>query len=76
MQRSDWTWYLSPSGQSADASNAWAVSGNNNYVYYRMFGAMNKFASFGFDVAPSIYLKSSVLMKGGSGTSTDPYKLA
>lgn len=41
-----------------------------------MFGAMNKFASFGFDVAPSIYLKSSVLMKGGSGTSSDPYKLA
>ena len=76
MQRSDWTWYLSPSGQSADASNAWAVSGNNNYVYYRMFGAMNKFASYGYDVAPSIYLKSSVLMKGGSGTSSDPYKLA
>ena len=76
MQRSDWTWYLSPSGQSADASNAWAVSGNNNYVYYRMFGAMNKFASYDYDVAPSIYLKSSVLMKGGSGTSSDPYKLA
>ena len=76
MQRSDWTWYLSPSGQSADASNAWAVSGNNNYVYYRMFGAMNKFASYGSNVAPSIYLKSSVLMKGGSGTSSDPYKLA
>ena len=76
MQRSDWTWYLSPSGQSADASNAWAVSGNNNYVYYRMFGAMNKFASYGSNVAPSIYLKSSVLMKGGTGTSSDPYKLA
>ena len=76
MQRSDWTWYLSPSGQSADGSNAWAVSGNNNYVYYRMFGAMNKFASYGSNVAPSIYLKSSVLMKGGTGTSSDPYKLA
>ena len=75
MQRSDWTWYLSPSGQSADASNAWAVSGNNNYVYYRMFGAMNKFASYGSNVAPSIYLKSSVLMKGGTGTSSDPYIL-
>ena len=76
MQRSDWTWYLSPSGQSADASNAWAVSDNNNYVYSRMFGAMNKFASYDYDVAPSIYLKSSVLMKGGTGTSSDPYKLA
>ena len=76
MQRSDWTWYLSPGNESTDASNVWAVSGNNNYVYYRMFGAMSKFASYGHAVAPSIYLKSSVLMKGGTGTSSDPYKLA
>lgn len=41
-----------------------------------MFGAMSKFAYYGSNVAPSIYLKSSVLMKGGSGTSSDPYKLA
>ena len=35
----------------------------------------SKFAYYGSNVAPSIYLKSSVLMKGGSGTSSDPYIL-
>ena len=76
MQRSDWTWYLSPGVQSANAYYVWTVSGNGNVANYIMFGAMSKFAYYGSNVAPSIYLKSSVLMKGGSGTSSDPYKLA
>ena len=76
MQRSDWTWYLSPGVQSANANYVWTVSGNGNGANYIMFGAMSKFAYYGSNVAPSIYLKSSVLMKGGSGTSSDPYKLA
>mgnify|MGYP002708971973 FL=1 len=76
MQRSDWTWYLSPGVQSANANYVWTVSGNGNVANYIMFGAMSKFAYYGSNVAPSIYLKSSVLMKGGSGTSSDPYKLA
>ena len=76
MQRSDWTWYLSPGVQSANVNYVWTVSGNGNVANYIMFGAMSKFAYYGSNVAPSIYLKSSVLMKGGSGTSSDPYKLA
>ncbi len=76
MQRSAWTWYLSPGVQSANANYVWTVSGNGNVANYIMFGAMSKFAYYGSSVAPSIYLKSSVLMKGGSGTSSDPYKLA
>ena len=76
MQRSDWTWYLSPGVQSANENYVWTVSGNGNVANYIMFGAMSKFAYYGSNVAPSIYLKSSVLMKGGSGTSSDPYKLA
>ena len=76
MQRSAWTWYLSPGVQSAIANYVWTVSGNGNVANYIMFGAMSKFAYYGSNVAPSIYLKSSVLMKGGSGTSSDPYKLA
>ena len=76
MQRSSWTWYLSPGVQSANANYVWTVSGNGNVANYIMFGAMSKFAYYGSNVAPSIYLKSSVLMKGGSGTSSDPYKLA
>ena len=76
MQRSAWTWYLSPGVQSANANYVWTVSGNGNVANYIMFGAMSKFAYYGSNVAPSIYLKSSVLMKGGSGTSSDPYKLA
>ena len=76
MQRSDWTWYLSPGVQSANANYVWTVSGNGNVANYIMFGAMSKFAYYGSNVAPSIYLKSSVLMKGGTGTSSDPYKLA
>ena len=76
MQRSAWTWYLSPGVQSANANYVWTVSDNGNVANYIMFGAMSKFAYYGSNVAPSIYLKSSVLMKGGSGTSSDPYKLA
>ena len=76
MQRSAWTWYLSPGVQSANANYVWTVSGNGNVANYIMFGAMSKFAYYGSNVAPSIYLKSSVLMKGGTGTSSDPYKLA
>ena len=76
MQRSAWTWYLSPGVQSANANYVWTVSGNGNVANYIMFGAMSKFAYYGSNVAPSIYLKSSVLMKGGFGTSSDPYELS
>ena len=68
MQRSSYTWYLSPLAYGSDASYAWYVSGVG-YAGYNFAASSNA-------VVPSIYLKSSVLMKGGSGTSSDPYKLA
>ena len=67
MQRSSYTWYLSPVAHGSYADNAWGVIGDG--------GAHNGLAAYSYAVVPSIYLKSSVLMKGGLGTSTDPYKL-
>ena len=68
MQRSRYTWYLSPNAYGSFASYAWFVSGDG-YAIYDIAANSNA-------VAPSIYLKSNVLMKGGLGTSTDPYELS
>ena len=68
MQRSTWAWYLSPYAVAAGAFDVWDVNSNGS--------VSNGTAANSNAVAPSIYLKSSVLMKGGSGTSSDPYKLA
>ena len=68
MQRSTWAWYFSPFVDGSFARYAWCVSGDGVAYGNR---AANSIA-----VAPSIYLKSSVLMKGGFGTSSDPYELS
>ena len=67
MQRSTEAWYLSPNADGWSANNAWYVSGVGyaNYNY-----AANSKA-----VAPSIYLKSNILIKSGNGTSSNPYIL-
>ena len=67
MQRSTEAWYLSPNADGWSAYNAWYVSGVGyaNYNY-----AANSKA-----VAPSIYLKSNILIKSGNGTSSNPYIL-
>ena len=67
MQRNTWAWYLSPVGNLSYAFNAWSVSGGGG-------GGSNSAAS-SYAVAPSIYLKSNVLIESGKGTSTDPYTL-
>ena len=68
MQRSTWAWYFSPFVDGSFARYAWCVSGDGVAYGNR---AANSIA-----VAPSIYLKSSVLMKGGFGTSSEPYELS
>ena len=67
MQRSTWAWYFSPFVDGSFARYAWCVSGDGVAYGNR---AANSIA-----VAPSIYLKSNVLIESGKGTSTDPYTL-
>ncbi len=67
MQRSSYTWYLSPYAFGSSASGAWRVSGDG--------GASNDGVALSYAVAPSIYLKSNVLIESGNGTSSNPYIL-
>ena len=67
MQRSSYTWYLSPSAYGSYANNAWYVSGDGAADFNR--------AACSYAVAPSIYLKSNVLIESGNGTSSNPYML-
>ena len=67
MQRSSYTWYLSPAAYGSFASDAWVVSD--------VGVAYNDRAAYSFAVAPSIYLKSNVLIESGTGTSSNPYIL-
>ena len=67
MQRSSYTWYLSPYAFGSFANAAWRVSGDGY--------ASNDGAASSYAVAPSIYLKSNILIESGKGTSSDPYIL-
>ena len=67
MQRSTWAWYFSPFVDGSFARYAWCVSGDGVAYGNR---AANSIA-----VAPSIYLKSNVLIESGNGTSSNPYIL-
>ena len=59
----------------------WTIIPNSSYsrsvfyVFYR--GRLNtSFANFGCAARPVFYLKSNVALQGGTGTSSDPYRLA
>ena len=67
MHRNSYTWYLSPQAGSGNAPGVWLVS-DGGY-------ALADLASPPYDVAPSIYLKSNVLIESGNGTSDNPYIL-
>ena len=67
MQRSKWAYYFSPYAHGTFAGNAWSVSGAGY--------ANRTYAASSRAVAPSIYLKSNVIIESGKGTSTDPYIL-
>ena len=67
MQRSVWTWYLSPLASDSLAESVWYVVGDGR--------AGNRYAADSLAVAPSIYLKSDVSVVFGNGTSDNPYKL-
>ena len=67
MQRSRYTWYLSPNANGSIAYHAWFVSGGGN--------ASDNRVAHSRAVAPSIYLKSNILIESGKGTSSNPYIL-
>ena len=54
------------------------VLSSSNYVFYVNYdGRLNgKGARNGYSARPVFYLKSNVALQGGSGTSSDPYRLA
>lgn len=68
-----WEWFLDPStSNSIYDSNAYA-----SFIPYgdnaNLFGIGG--SCFGYWIRPTTYLKSDVLITGGTGTSSDPYKL-
>ena len=63
----DTTWFMSPRANPNDACHVWFVYGAGAAEY----GS----AADSGAVAPSIYLKSNVLIESGTGTNTDPYTL-
>ena len=67
MQRSSTAWYLSPLAIGSYAYYAWFVSDDGGAYYFN--------AARSYAVAPSIYLKSNILIESGTGTSSDPYIL-
>ena len=61
--------------------NEWTItpySSNSVYVFrvYRDGYLSSNFANSGISARPVFYLKSNVALQGGSGTSSDPYRLA
>ena len=63
----DTTWFMSPRANPNDASRVWFVYGAGAAEY----GSAARSRA----VAPSIYLKSNVLIESGNGTSDNPYIL-
>ncbi len=59
-------WTITP--HSSDSRNVFSVL-DDGYLYYNI-------ASCGYAARPVFYLKSNVALQGGSGTSSDPYRLA
>ena len=61
--------------------NEWTItpySSNSVYVFrvYRDGYLSSNFANSGISARPVFYLESNVALQGGSGTSSDPYRLA
>ena len=53
-------------------------SSNGSSVFFvNYYGYLNSYsANFGYAARPVFYLESNVALQGGSGTSSDPYRLA
>ena len=62
-----WYWTLSPHARFSSSRYVWLVYGVGNVGY--------NYAADGAAVYPAIYLKSDILIKSGTGTSSEPYIL-
>ena len=84
-----WATNLSSYNNSTITANNWLYMGlsewtitpyssNSYYVFYVYNSGYldNSNADFGYAARPVFYLKSNVALQGGSGTSSDPYRLA
>ena len=84
-----WTTNLSSYSSSTITSNNWLymgldewtvtpVSSYSSYVFhvYNDGSLIYYGARYGYAARPVFYLKSNVALQGGSGTSSDPYRLA
>ena len=60
-------WYLAPYAAFGFANASFFIHANGKLL--------NRIASADYNVFPSIYLKSNVLIESGTGTSSDPYIL-
>ena len=63
---SDYWWSLSPNGFGGGYASVWSVGGGSG-----RFGYSDVYDTYG--VRPSISLKQSITISGGTGTSEDPY---
>ena len=67
-KNSEWTeWTITAAGNSFSDTSAYAI-GAPGYVF-------STYVTSEMDVRPSLYLKSTVYITGGTGTSGDPYIL-
>ena len=83
-----WTIILNASSSTINANNwlymglyEWTItprSSSGGIVFHvdSIGGLFTISASFGYAARPVFYLKSNVALQGGSGTSSDPYRLA
>ena len=69
---SDHTWYLSPYLEP-DASNT--AASNSIWIVYGASAASGYIAANPLSVFPTLYLKSNVIIDGGTGSVNDPYTL-
>ena len=65
---SDYWWSLSPYSFNGGYAGVWRVGGSSGSFNYNYVGNT-------YGVRPSISLKSTTTISGGSGTSEDPYKV-
>lgn len=70
-------WSISPLYENNNY--AWYIGNNGNASYsrvYNSYNASNIYADSKLFVRPTFYLNENVIYAGGTGTETDPYRIA
>ena len=66
---SSWWWALSPLGFIGNDAFVWVVNGRSSFLDYDYVG-------YNYGVRPSLSLVSNIKISSGTGTATNPYKIA